>query len=207
MGKQRTPNVGLGVASTPDLVLLGFSSLETAPRDVQVRDDFVRVAMSEFARRRHYDRLSRVFLHSSYDDLRGLLLILHNWEFMEDDDFVMRDRGGLAREVFRCRAHENMAFVRLAELCADCLSWETESGQTFEDELRAYVAPAWPILCDEVEFEQENILHSWPPSDPSDEFWVDVRDDEDGPHDYSSSGYTARAAKRVGRSDLRRFGR
>jgi hypothetical protein len=49
---------------------------------------------------------------------------------------------------------DDATFVRLAEIAGDVLSWEWEPSQR-AIEFDAYVRPAWPVLCDELEYEKE----------------------------------------------------
>ena len=206
MTKQKTPEARTGVARTsPDPVILGFSSLDVAPGDVGLRDDFVRAAMSLFARRRGFDRLSRLFLSSSYDELRALLSVLTHLESLDVDD---GHYSRAMREVYRSTAWRSAAFGRLASLCADVISWESRDSEVFDVELATYVTIAWPVLCDEVEYEQENLLLSRAPWDVEGEFWVDLAEYDDDRAPYrQSADYTSGEAKRLGRRDLRRFGR
>lgn len=73
-------------------------------------------------------------------------------------------------------------FVRLAEIASDVLDWDLD-WET--------VARAWPVLCDELEYELEN-------DRTEDPLW--------GPYEHQSE-YTENEARRVQRGDRRWYAR
>lgn len=161
----------------PDSVLLQFSSLPVAPGCPELRADFVRLALGVFAGKRRYERFEAVVRSAGIETLKGVLLAVT--DAVENED-------GHYNRAFKVAAPAlgDEGFRRLAELCSDVLDWDT----AWDAE---YIARAWPVLCDELEYEQE----------PEEENWTWNRWT---PYEHLSE-YTANEARSVSLSDRRRW--
>lgn len=146
----------------PDPILLGLTAWNRPPLDADIRADFVRLALSKFAGRRRYDRLGLVVFSAGIDALKAILLVMTAWDSMEADGYERAAKTAAP-------AMNDPEFIRLAELCADVLQWETDDPKA---EFETYAVRAWPVLCDEIEYEEERV-------DREDD-WEDLRD----PYDY-----------------------
>jgi hypothetical protein len=140
----------------PNALLL--LALVDPPRSSQVRDDVVRQALSRLAHKRSYDRLGRVLLHSDYDTLRSLLLVLQARDALE-----MGMGDGYEREIkIVAPLPRDETFERICELAADVITWECgykqeTLAQLVDVEFDRYVRPAWLAFTDEVEYELEGL--------------------------------------------------
>ena len=158
----------------PDHVLLGFSSLPVAPGCPELRADFVRLALGVFAGKRRYERFEAVVRSAPLETLKGILLAVTDSDVENEDGFYNR-----AFKVAALAMHDK-EFVRLVELASDVLDWDCD-WETIER--------AWPILCDELEYELEE--HDWM-TDP--------------PYEHRS-GYTENEARNVQHNDRRWYAR
>jgi len=166
----------------PDRATLALSSLTAAPRCSEVREDFVRTAIAVFAMARGWGRLARMILGTADQGKRRfdkhaqaylptLVQLLYHWEPQHRSDWQCGrepedHENRMLKEIFASGCLRDPGFVRLAEICGDVLSWETqpwladrpgEHDARFDQEFEMYVAPMWPVLCDEVEFELDEL--------------------------------------------------
>lgn len=139
----------------PDPVLLHLTWALTPPTDPDMRADIVRLAMSRFAQRRHYGRLACLFYSADIDALKSLLLAL-------SDSPVGDGMMNLETSVYQRSLKEvslawlDETFVRLASVASDTLDWDEETfAGPGSDAWTRYVLPAWLVLTDEIEFENE----------------------------------------------------
>jgi hypothetical protein len=123
----------------PDPVYLGLSSLDVAPQSHELRADFARLALAHFAATRGAYRLQGVLLASDENTLKSILLVL--------TDAVWEGHERALKEAAPLLGNEE--FARLAELASDILDWDC-----WDDAERC--ARAWPVLCDELEYELEH---------------------------------------------------
>lgn len=132
----------------PDPVLLHLTAATVAPPiDPQVRMDVVRLAMAKFASVRGYWRMALVFYSADESALKGLLLALQDQNPGEMLDLDPVYYAKSLRDATPAWGDET--FLRLASIAGDILDWG------MNEEWEKYVVPAWDVLCDEVEFEQE----------------------------------------------------
>jgi len=148
--------------------------------------DVVRLAMARFAATRNYWRMAMVFYSAEEEALKSLFLALRDQipEEMLDIDPVYYAKSLRDASV----ARGDRTFLRLASVASDVLDWDS-SG-----EWEKYVIPAWNVLCDEVQFEQEdreaNAFHP-------DEYYSVKRQ--------NNQGYSKHEAKAQGDADARRW--
>ena len=172
----------------PDPILIHLTAATAGPPLCpEVRADIVRLAMAQFAYTRGYMRLACVFSLADEDVLKSLLLALQD---QDPDSMLDLDPAYYAKSLRDASAAwRDETFIRLASVASDVLDWGGGG------EWKTYVVPAWDVLCDEVEFEQEerekDVFYE-------DEYYcVQLR---------KNQGYSKAEAQAQGLADARRWG-
>lgn len=134
----------------PEPVLLLLTMGDAGPPLCpQVRADVVRLAMARFASNRGYWRMAMVFYSSDEHSLKSLLLALQE---LREGEMVDLDPAYYAKSLRDASAAwGDQTFLRLASIAGDVIDWDSS------DEWTIYVEPAWNTLCDEVQFEREEL--------------------------------------------------
>jgi hypothetical protein len=184
MGTKKTPDVRPGAASksnpsgpqaqrhVADPVLLDFLSQDQAPKEPGLRLGIVKLALSEIAFRRGHDRLAAVLRHGDEHVVKAIVLVASHlreksldWLLIDDEPDYKRALKLLGTVVTEPQVNEYPTFrvaledgtlLRVIEVAGDVLDWD--GG---EPEFLTYVKNAWPVLADEVEWEQEGGDDPW----------------------------------------------
>lgn len=187
---------------SPDLVLLDFLSQERAPADPDLRLDVVKLALARIASARGYGRLSRVFLHGGLDVVKALVLAASHvregavsWLLQDNSkDYeralkllgvVVERSDGSGGSISRT-ALADETLLRVIEVGGDVLDWDSADDAS-------YVAAAWPVLADEVEYEREG----------GDDEWLRLQLSDRGDDAWSYGGPTRRQLGAMEAEDLR----
>lgn len=191
----------------PDPVLLQLTWALTPPVPADMRADIVRLAMARFAHFRGQWRLSSLFYSMDIDALKALLLAF-------SDSPVGDNLADLETSVYRRSLKEaaslwrDATFVRLASVAADLLDWDAASYVGPDsDSWTRYVLPAWRVLTDEIEFENEVQEFGYEESRLLDEKMTYRDDDRDcGQYWREDHGaYSRNEAKRLAEHDRRKW--
>jgi hypothetical protein len=147
-----------------DPVLLDFLSQDAAPTAPDLRLGIVKLALSQIAHWRGYDRLSLIFHYGDENTVKSICLAASHLREDDLDFFLVDDEEDYKRALRRLglvtkepnydgftrhkSAISDETMLRIIEVAGDVLDWD--GG---EPEYRTYVTPAWPVLADEYEYE------------------------------------------------------